>query len=175
MTDHAELFKPKTGGLAFKRAANELFEYTIIDATNALKSYNSKMILLIDWDSLSNIPAELKYKYGDTDNEEKALDNIMKFLKNSSRLKSLGDLVIWEFVQDSDCKEAFQVLDKLIFRVVHNENDMDHSGAHGYTYQVKGSELIVTLECNVTQVIQYQYEGWTVDRFEEVKKLMACF
>ena len=143
---HEELFNQNMcgSGLAFKKAVRELFNNRIVSATKNLQEVNPKMIILLDWASLAALPTETKYKYGDRFAEDTLLNNCIKFLTECPRLSNMGEIGK-VFIKDPDCKEAFMGLEKLIFRVVHNQDSKDSSGFLGYSYKVNGADLVVTL------------------------------
>ncbi|EFC42836.1 predicted protein [Naegleria gruberi] len=155
---HEELFNENMcgSGLAFKKVVRELFNNRIVPATKNLQQVNSKMIILLDWASLAALPTETKYKYGD------------RFAEDTFEIAKV-------FIKDPDCKDAFMGLEKLIFRVVHNADSKESSGFLGYSYKVNGTDLVVTLDCNLTLIMKVANERQSPSADSEAKKLINAF
>ncbi|EFC46824.1 predicted protein [Naegleria gruberi] len=164
---HEELFNENMcgSGLAFKKVVRELFNNRIVPATKNLQQVNSKMIILLDWASLAALPTETKYKYGDRFAEDTLLNNCIKFLTESPRLSNMSEIA----------KDAFMGLEKLIFRVVHNADSKESSGFLGYSYKVNGTDLVVTLDCNLTLIMKVANERQSPSADSEAKKLINAF
>ena len=50
---------PKSGGLGFKKAAREVFSK--VDKVQELNKVNPDMTFLVDWNSVLNLPTDLKW------------------------------------------------------------------------------------------------------------------
>ncbi|EFC47866.1 predicted protein [Naegleria gruberi] len=95
----------------------------------------------------SALPTEIKY--GDRSAEDTLLNNCIKFLIESPRLSNMSEIAK-VLIKEPDCKDACMGLERLIFRVVHNADSKEASGFLGYSNKVNGTELVVTLDCNLS-------------------------
>ena len=169
---HEELF---TQVASLSKRLFEFFNKRIVGATKNLQQVNPKMIILLDWQAFGALPTIIiKYKYETRAEEDTLLNNSIKFLTESARLSKLAEIAK-VFIKDPDCKEAFLGLEKLIFRVVHNADSKESSGFLGYTYKVDGTDLIVTLDCNVPLIANVGNESRGPVADNEVKKLINAF
>ena len=174
MSDYESQFLPKSGSLPFKKLAREL--YAEVKGWNSdLQKLNPQMVFLLDWDSVTSLPGDLKYKFGSWDTEDApAVTGVVKFLMKSRRIARLCSDIPEEFMKDPDCKEAFLGLTKMTLKIVHNPNK-EANDFEGYSYKVNGTELDVTLECNVPVLMTEGNCGYLPSSDTEAEKLMHSF
>ncbi|EFC41236.1 predicted protein [Naegleria gruberi] len=119
------------------------------------------MIILLDWQAFGALPTIIiKYKYETRAEEDTLLNNSIKFLTESARLSNLAEIAK-VFIKDPD--------------FVHNADSKESSGFLGYTNKVDGTDLIVTLDCNVSLIANVGNESRGPAADNEVKKLINAF
>jgi len=167
-----EEFLPKSGGLGFKKAAREVYS-KVVDKVQELNKINPDMTFLVDWNSVLNLPTDLKWTA--RREELDAPSNVLLYLKFSWRINYLCEEIPKQFVRDPDCKEAFMGLKKMILHIQHNPNDTQSNGCNPNSYSVKGDELHVTLEGNLPELMREANDGSNPSLEEEITRLTNAF